>query len=147
MNQQKIEFYSVGEAYGEFSNFSAHPIKMAGKVWPRSEHYFQAMKFLDRNDREKVRKANSPAIAARMGRSRKLKLRPDWQAVKLDVMYRAVKCKVEQHQDVRELLISTGDAKIVEHTANDSYWGNGGDGSGANHLGRILMRIRDELKK
>ena len=92
MNKQKIEFYSVGDAYGEFSNFSAHPIKLAGKLWPSSEHYFQAMKFLDKNDREKVRKANSPAIASCLGRSRKLKLRGDWEAVKLDVMYRA--CEV-----------------------------------------------------
>ena len=40
----------------------------------------------------------------------------------------------------------SGDAKLVEHTENDSYWGDGGDGSGRNMLGQILMQVRDELR-
>jgi hypothetical protein len=46
----------------------------------------------------------------------------------------------------RNLLLSTGNAMIVEHTANDSYWGDGGDGSGLNMLGKVLMEIRNELR-
>ena len=45
-----------------------------------------------------------------------------------------------------ELLLATGDAKLVEHTDNDDYWGDGGDGSGRNELGRILMAVRDALR-
>lgn len=86
-------------------------------------------------------------IAARMGRDRKKPLRRDWESVKVGVMRDAVRAKFTQHADIREILLSTGDAKIVEHTERDSYWGDGGDGSGKNMLGRILMEIRDELKE
>ena len=57
----------------------------------------------------------------------------------------AVLAKFTQHDDLREILLSTGDAKIVEHTENDDYWGNGGYGSGKNMLGCILMEVRAEL--
>ena len=85
-------------------------------------------------------------IAARMGRSRSVALRSDWESVKDGVMRKAVLEKFRQHEDLREILVSTGSAKIIEHTENDSYWGNGGDGSGKNMLGRILMETREQLK-
>lgn len=46
---------------------------------------------------------------------------------------------------LRTLLLGTGDAQLTEHTENDEFWGNGGDSSGRNELGRILMAIRDAL--
>jgi len=59
----------------------------------------------------------------------------------------ALCAKFTQHDDLRRLLLSTGDAKLVEHTERDDFWGNGGDGSGANMLGRLLMELRDELRR
>jgi N-glycosidase YbiA len=141
-----INFYSVSEKYGCFSNFSPHSIKLDGKTWPTSEHYFQAMKFVGSPDEEEVRLAKSPMIAARMGRSRKRPLRKDWESVKNRIMHEAVLAKFSQHADLREILLGTGDAKIVEHTENDDYWGDGGDGSGKNKLGQILMQVREELR-
>ncbi len=85
-------------------------------------------------------------IAARMGRSRKRPLRPDWETVKDGVMRTAVLAKFSQHPEIREILLSTGDAQLVEHTTNDRYWGDGGDGSGKNMLGQILMSVREELR-
>lgn len=82
-------------------------------------------------------------VAARMGRSRKRTLRTDREAVKDTIMHEAVVAKFTQHDDLRELLLGTGDSKIVEHTANDPYWG---DGSGENRLGRILMQAREALR-
>ena len=140
-----LHFYSVADAYGEFSNFAAFPIRLGGKLWPTSEHYFQAQKFKDAKVKEKIRKAKTPSLAARMGRDRSLKLRRDWESVKVGVMTEAVRAKFAQHEDLRELLLSTGDAQLVEHTDRDAYWGDGGDGSGKNMLGRILMRVREEL--
>jgi ribA/ribD-fused uncharacterized protein len=81
-----------------------------------------------------------------MGRSRKLPLRRDWEGVKDQVMLQAVRTKFAQHDDLRATLLDTGDALLVEHTANDSYWGDGGDGSGKNRLGQILMQVREELR-
>ena len=140
-----IKFYSTKEEYGFFSNFAAYPIKLKGKVWPTSEHYFQAQKFAGTEYEEQIRKESSPMIAARMGRDRKKKLRPDWEVVKDSIMREAVLAKFLQHPDLSEKLLATEDAILVEHTQNDNYWADGGDGSGKNMLGKILMSVREEL--
>jgi ribA/ribD-fused uncharacterized protein len=145
--KQVIHFYRVSDAYGEFSNFAPYPIKLRGKVWPTSEHFFQAQKFAGTEHAEAIRSTRSPMIAARMGRDRKKPLRRDWEAVKDEVMREAVRAKSSQHSELAELLLQTGDSVLVEHTTNDSYWGDGGDGSGKNVLGQILMRVRDELRQ
>jgi N-glycosidase YbiA len=139
-----IEFYSTKGPYGCFSNFSRHPVTISGKVWPTTEHFFQARKFIGTSHEEAVRLAKSPMDAARMGRDRKRPLRKDWEDVKENVMYMALQAKFEQHKDFRDALMGTGDAIIVEHTTNDSYWGDGGDGTGSNRLGHLLMRLRNE---
>lgn len=142
-----IEFYSTTGEYGCFSNFSRHPIFLKGKRWPTTEHYFQAQKFAGEPDEEEVRRAAKPAQAANMGRDRKRPLRRDWEAVKERVMLDALRAKFTQHEDLKAVLLGTGDATLVEHTANDAYWGDGGDGSGKNRLGQLLMRLRDELRQ
>lgn len=141
-----IRFYSVADEYGEFSNFAEHPITLKNKLWPTSEHYFQAQKFTDKAEQEEIRRANSPMQAARMGRDRKRKLRRDWESAKVNVMREAVLAKFSQHEELRKLLLSTADATLVEHTEKDDYWGDGGDGSGKNMLGRILMDVREKLR-
>jgi len=141
-----IHFYSTKDDYGCFSNFSPHAVQMKGKVWPTSEHYFQAQKFAGHPDEEDVRQAGSPMIAARMGRSRKRPFRRDWESVKLDVMREVVRAKFTQHPELTAVLLGTDDAVLVEHTAKDAYWADGGDGSGQNWLGRILMEVRAELR-
>lgn len=144
--QKAIKFYRVADEYGEFSNFACFPIKIKGKTWATSEHYFQAMKFTDEAYQLKIRKSPTAMKSAQLGRSRKVKLRNDWESVKENVMYEAVYAKFTQHAELTELLLSTGDSKLIEHTTNDSYWGDGGDGSGKNRLGHILMRVREELR-
>jgi ribA/ribD-fused uncharacterized protein len=144
---QVVNFYRVSDEYGCFSNFAPFPIVIESEVWPTSEHYFQAQKFADPERRQRIRQAKSPMIAARLGRSRETPIRPDWESVKLAVMRTAVRAKFIQHESARRALLATGEATIVEHTPNDSYWGDGGDGSGQNMLGRMLMEIRDELRQ
>ena len=144
-----VEFYSTQDEYGAFSNFAPYPFTLDGKRWPTSEHYFQAQKFVGTKDgdhAEQIRKANSPMIAARMGRSRKVKVRRDWEGVKDGVMRKAVLRKFETHADIRELLLGTGGETIVEKTTDDYYWGCGADGSGKNRLGQILMEVRSTLR-
>ena len=142
-----VNFYSVNDAYGELSNFALYPITLDGETWPTSEHCFQAQKFEDPIHRANVRKAKSPMLAAKLGRDRTQKLRRDWESAKDGVMRKAVTAKFTQHPELRELLVATGDAKLVEHTENDAYWGDGGDGSGRNRLGAILMQVRDGLRQ
>ena len=145
--REPIRFYSVTAEYGELSNFAPYPIVLKGKRWPTSEHYFQAQKFANAKDQEEIRAVSSPMIAARMGRDRKRKLRRDWERVKIGIMREAVEAKFRQHDDLRALLAATGDAKLIEHTENDDFWGDGGDGSGRNELGRVLMAVRESLAR
>jgi ribA/ribD-fused uncharacterized protein len=141
-----IHFYSPRDEYGCFSNFSRHRVFLDGKTWPTSEHYFQAQKFAGTPHEEEVRRQETPRQAADLGRDRKRPLRKDWEAVKDDVMREAVRAKFSQHEELRAILLGTGDALLVEHTERDAYWGDGGDGSGKNMLGRILMEVREELR-
>ena len=142
----RIAFYRTGDPYGEFSNFAAFPIEIDGQRWPTSEHYFQAQKFARQEDQNDVRRQNSPMKAARMGRDRNRPLRPDWEKIKEDVMLRALRSKFTQHAALKQLLLGTGDAELVEHSDNDRYWADGGDGSGLNRLGQLLMQVREELR-
>jgi ribA/ribD-fused uncharacterized protein len=81
-----------------------------------------------------------------MGRERTRPLRFDWEQVKDDIMQKAVLRKFETHADIREILLSTKDAEIVENSPIDYYWGCGANGSGKNRLGIILMEVREILR-
>ncbi|WP_338803661.1 NADAR family protein [Xenorhabdus griffiniae] len=141
-----IRFYRTNEAYGEFSNFSKHGfIDDQGLFWLTVEHYFQANKFIDKSIQENIRQLNSPMDAATAGRDRKKPLRPDWEVVKDDIMRFSVLEKFKQNLDIQNILLSTHNALIIEHTTNDFYWADGGDGSGKNMLGIILMETREIL--
>jgi ribA/ribD-fused uncharacterized protein len=142
-----IYFYGTKDEHGYMSNFAAYPIVIDGVVWPTTEHYFQAMKFVGSEHVELIRKCASPATAARMGRSRKRPLRADWERVKDDVMRLAVWQKFLQHPAIAALLLATGDAKLVEKTTRDTYWGCGTRGDGKNMLGVILVEVRQRLRE
>ena len=141
----RILFYRISEPYGEFSNFAPCPVKLKGHTWPTTEHYFQAQKFSGTEHEHDIRKTKSPMIAARLGRSRKLPLRKDWDSAKDNVMREALRAKFTQHADLRALLLGTGDAILVEHTEKDNYWGDAGNGTGKNRLGQLLMELREQL--
>ncbi|MDY7013820.1 MAG: NADAR family protein [Cyanobacteriota bacterium] len=143
-----IYFYSTRGEYGCFSNFSRHGFELDGLYWYTSEHYFQAQKFAtsDRAWFDKIRTAKTPKAAATMGRSREHPLRSDWEAVKDEIMERAVSCKFKTHAALREILLATNDEPIVENAPGDYYWGCGKDGSGQNKLGKILMKVREQLQ-
>lgn len=144
---EKILFYRQHDAYGYMSNFSAHRVFLKGKSWRTTEHYFQAQKFAGTEFEEQLRLIESPMKVAEAGRDRKKPLRKDWEEVKEDIMLEALRAKFTQHEDLREALLATGDAELIEHTANDNYWADGGDGKGKNRLGILLMQVRQELKE
>ena len=143
-----VLFYSDREKpYGCFSNFSAHGFALDGHYWKTSEHYFQAQKFVgDAEAFARVRDARAPKIAAEIGRDRSLPLRADWEMAKDDAMRRALAAKFETHDDIRAVLLATGEEKIVENAPGDFYWGVGRDGTGKNKLGLLLMELRAQLR-
>ena len=150
-----IYFYRVKDKYGEFSNFyppsddvdKAEKFRLfiKGKSWKTTEHFYQAMKFEGLPEEEEVRNAKNAYWAAKLG-NKLSPIREDWNKIKDNVMYEAVFAKFNQNEDLKELLLNTGNAMLIEHTKNDSYWADGEDGSGLNKLGKILMKVREILK-
>jgi N-glycosidase YbiA len=140
-----IWFYHTDQPYGGFSNFALYAVALKGQIWPTSEHYFQAQKFVGTADEEAIRLAPTARAAADMGRERSRPLRGDWAAVRDDVMREVLYAKFTQHPSLRSMLLSTGDAVLVEHTEKDRYWGDGGDGTGLNRLGELLMEVRTAI--
>jgi len=154
-----ITFYIPSEPYGFCSNFSHHSVTIFGRTWPTSEHAYQGCKPVDEAMREAIFRAYKPAKAAAMGRT--CRLRPDWERivvgsrlalpsevrVKDTIMYEVVKAKFEQHADIREALLATGSAALVEASSSDAYWGWGCNHRGLNKLGLILGIVRDDLRR
>lgn len=114
-----------------------------GVRWASVEHYYQAQKYAGSPAAEVIRKAPTPRKA---GRHRSLTVRVDWEAIKEQVMYRAIKAKFEQNQGLRELLLATGDDELIPQSNSDFFWGAGEDGSGNNRLGSSLMESRALLQ-
>jgi N-glycosidase YbiA len=136
-----IYFYARANSYFEFSNFYIRPFTLEGRTWLTVEHYFQAMKSRDEVTREMIRKTSTPAVAKKIGVS--IELREDWEEVKEEMMYKAVRAKFSQHEDLRRMLLATGDALLHENSPKDMYWGV----LGKDRLGVILMRVRDDIDK
>ena len=144
-----IYFYKVNEPYGCFSNFSPHPIEIQGEIWQTVEHYYQAQKFIGSQDEAcslLIKVASTPEQAAALGRDCSRQLRSNWEQVKVQVMRKAVLQKFLTHQDIQAILLSTADLIIVEDSPNDYYWGCGKAKTGNNHLGKILMSVRAEIR-
>lgn len=111
-------------------------------MYNNAESAFQAMKCRYYDDRIKFL-SKTGAQAKQLGKH--IRIRDDWESVKLDYMYKIVKAKFEQNDFICKQLIDTGDVKIEEHNDwNDIYWGVC-VGHGENHLGKILMLVRNEL--
>lgn len=140
-----IYFYTTKGPYGWLSNFSKYGFELDGKYWPTVEHYFQARKFDGSCYEDQIRRARTPREAKKLARDNPMDIRPDWEDVKDDVMGEGVLKKFETHDDLRELLLSTGYEKLIESAPNDYYWGCGADGTGKNMLGKILMEIREHF--
>ena len=140
-----IRFRKEDPEYGFLSNFSPHGLALDGLWWPTSEHFYQAQKFVGTSDYEVVFSAATPSEARRLGRFFPIR-RPDWEDVKVAVMKRALLAKFMSSKELGDKLLATGDAHLVEWAPWDRYWGDGGDGSGENVLGRLLMELRAYLR-
>lgn len=136
--------------YSFLSNFYNSPIVINGLTYSTVEHYYQSQKFEQKELQETVRNSTTPSRAKRIGR--KHKLRDDWEEVKEDVMFVALKKKFE-NEPLKIKLIGTHPNILIEGNYwHDNYWGfctcsKCRDIKKQNNLGKILMRIREELIK
>lgn len=144
-----IYFYNRGEPYYEFTNFAMYSVWIDEKRWPTTEHYFQAQKFVGTPYEQAIRDLTTPREAFDFSRNPEVHRwrRNDWEQVKEDIMKKALLAKFTQHHELNLKLLSTRNRELVEHTSNDRYWGDGGDGNGQNRLGYLLMSVREELRQ
>ena len=129
--------------YDFLSNFYPCRIRYGDLVFPSVEHAFQAMKSKDPNVWKQFT-SGSPAQAKKLGR--RIKLRPDWESIKLPLMKNLLLAKFSR-SDLKLKLKATAPLHLEEtNTWGDTYWGVTPQGYGKNHLGKLLMEVRDTLE-
>ncbi|MBU2908917.1 NADAR family protein [Vibrio splendidus] len=143
---KEVLFYEPEDPNGYLSNFAACPIKVNDQVWATSEHYYQAMKFASEALRNTILEASTPAEAFSLSRDYEDQVREDWYDIRVEVMQFIVTEKFRQNPQFALFLTNTGDSVIKEHSHKDHFWGDGGDGTGENRLGEILMAVRQQLR-
>lgn len=140
----------IDEFRGRFrflSNFELCDVEFENDVYPSTEHAYQAAKTFNLMDRANIRDANTCVKVKHLGY--KIKLRNDWESVKLSIMEEIIFKKFKNHKHLREKLLLTGDAKLIEgNTWHDNFWGVCSCSNcknvnvKLNNLGKILMKIR-----
>ena len=145
--EDRILFYGPYEANAFLSNWYPASIFLKEKIWPSSEHYYQAQKLAGTQNEELCRRMESPRLAFEFTRRPEIPVRKDWEDIKVDVMRDAVHAKFTQNPELKEMLLATNDLEIVENSPNDNFWGIGEDGNGKNMLGILLMETREKLKE
>lgn len=147
----EIRFYRASEKpFGAFSNLYRRDVEFEGEVFVTSEHAYQAGKARKPAVRKWLMEAPSPSLLAMAAHGLYYwDIAPGWSKTKFDRMRAVLKAKFTQHADLRELLLSTGDARLVESATVDNevnrLWGEV-NGVGRNMLGVLLMELRDILR-
>jgi len=138
----------ISKFQGEYrflSNFWFATVEFDGLIYKSVEHAYQAAKTLDQDIRLKIRDLNSPGDAKRFAKT--FKLRSDWEQVKLEIMEDLVRQKFTNHSYLCKRLLGTEGFELIEgNTWNDTFWGVC-NGKGENNLGKILMKVRKEIKQ
>jgi ribA/ribD-fused uncharacterized protein len=146
MNEDDIKGFSGKWRF--LSNFHIAPVLWNGVIYSSSEAAYQASKFLQPEIKDLFQNL-SPLESKRKAAALKKKgfLREDWQEVSLSIMEEIVFIKFSSNLELREALLKTGERYIEEtNTWRDTFWGVC-DGVGQNNLGKILMKVRQQLKE
>ena|SRR3990167_1972342 len=139
---------SFSGKYAFLSNFYPCEVLLDGVVYKSVEYAYQAAKTTIFSQREKICRAETPGQAKKLGR--RLGLRLGWEEMKASVMLDLLEQKFRQ-PDFRKALLETGEAELIEKNMwHDSFWGvcvcRRCGGKGNNHLGRLLMKLREGLR-
>jgi ribA/ribD-fused uncharacterized protein len=146
----EIRFYRANEKpYGAFSNLFRRQLIFEEMTFATAEHAYQAGKARRPEVREWLMAAPSPALLAMAAHGLyQWDIVPSWSRIKFDRMRAVLQAKFTQHEDLRDLLLSTGSARLVETATVDNpvnrLWGEV-NGVGKNMLGILLMELRGQL--
>lgn len=144
---ETVRFYLSKDPYGFMSNLYPAPLTIWNRRFPTSEHAYQFCKPAERVVAEWIAQAPDGEFAAVAGHGlRKKHVRTDWDATKVEVMEQVVLAKFRQNPHLASQLLATGDARLVEASPVDDFWGEGADGNGRNMLGVILVSVRAILR-
>lgn|SRR3989338_1644011 len=133
------EFYT-------FSNFSSFAVEWRGELWMTSEHAYQAAKFEDPMIQKEIMDARSAHDSKKIAEKYQDRVKSDWPETKLAVMEEILRTKLAQHTYVMKKLLQTGDKMLVEDSWRDAFWRWGPNKDGENHLGKLWMKLRGELR-
>ena len=142
-----IDFYKEFGPLGYLANYSNHGFYKNNIYYKTVEHYYQSEKFDNLDIKNKIINAETPKEASNIGRDRGNIRIDNFKDIKNKVMFDGIYEKFSQNKDIRNKLIQTGNAIIREMTIDEYYWGIGKDLSGSNNIGKILMNVREVLKK
>lgn len=148
---KEIRFYRASDLpFGCFSNLYRRPIEFEGCTYPTAEHAYQAGKPRRKEVRDWLMAAPSPALLAMAAHGLYYwDITPGWSTSKFARMKAVLQAKFSQHRDLRETLLRTGDARLVETATVDNavnrLWGEI-NGVGRNMLGTLLMEVRAEIR-
>lgn len=126
------------------SNLHACSFDLDGLKWKSVEHYYQAQKHVGSAAFEAIRSAKDGFAALKLGSNRSLMPRADWQEIKLGVMQKAVHAKFTEVTTLRQKLQATGAVPLYHQSSSDLFWGCNLHGEGENHLGKLIMQVRDQ---
>ncbi len=142
--------YPLEKFYIYFSPYTAHALDIDGVIYPTIEHAYQCQRYDNPEIIEEIRKAPCPSKAREVSSKYKHLQLPDFKDRKLQVMKNLMQLKTEQHDEIKKALIESKDLQIVKHIVTyppgDWFWDDGDDGKGLNHMGRMWMEIREELR-
>lgn len=131
-----------------FDNFSSFKVEWNGYLFSSVEEAYQAASFMGSDEElvEKIKKSHSADEAQRISYANRDKRREDWDDVKISIMEELLRLKIEQNPYVKKKLLQTEDYMIVEDSPKDDFWGWGPNRNGQNNLGKLWMKLREELK-
>jgi len=140
----EIRFYRATGQFGFLSNLYPYPVMLndRGGLFPSSEHAYQWHKPNKPEIAEWIRQAPHPRLAAIVGHGLfYYDVIPGWNDKKVAIMRSVLEAKFRDTW-LREKLLATGDAILIEASKTDAFWGIGAKGTGKNTLGVLLMELR-----
>lgn len=137
--------YDLTGKYAVLHDYALASVKLDGVEYPTVRHALEAAKFLSEETRATIQNASTPGVADQIGRNLAGDVRQDWGEVCQGIVADLLKQKFAG-REIKRLLLSTGDEEIVYTNGDDLFWGSR-FGAGENHMGRLLMELRDSLKK
>ena len=141
--EQKILPFDLYERM--LSPFSGHMVEYKGVLYPTAEHAYHCQRYTDPKIVEEIKTARSAKKAWELSQKYKIQQVGGFNEKRVQVMEDICRAKMQQHEDVKEMLLDSGDASIIKNYP-DPFWSIGLNGEGRNELGKLWIRLREELR-